>query len=415
MHMTRKKTQHFRIAIIQDFALKAAKEITRGVLRYANGNPEWSIRLLGAHMSNNDFLYPEDWKMDGAICGLGTDFPDITSLIREHKPRGIVYTGVDPHHTLNDFTSALFVGNDKAIGETAASLFLRHKFRHFAYIGSRRNEFWSIDRGRFFESMLKSKGFSCLKYAIPSHCENTGEQSLLAGWLKALPKPCGIFVAFDQRALHVINLCHKLGIKIPEQLQLLGVDDEAWLCEQTRPSLSSIAIDFERAGFEAAKTLNAILHRRHYRKHNLLRVHDVVERMSTVDLHGHGFRASRTAEFIRNNFSSALTVTMIASKIGCSTRILETSFKSTYGRTIKDEIADIRVDAIKQHLANPDRRLCEIPHLVGFKTINHLFKFFRQKTGQTPSQYRKDTLNAHSKSPLVNDPRPARTSRRPRA
>ena len=86
MHMTRKKTQHFRIAIIQDFALKAAKEITRGVLRYANGNPEWNIRLLGTHMSNNDFLYPEDWKMDGAICGLGTDFPDITSLIREHKP-----------------------------------------------------------------------------------------------------------------------------------------------------------------------------------------------------------------------------------------------------------------------------------------------------------------------------------------
>lgn len=381
-------THRFRIAIIQDFALKAAKEISKGVLRYANTNPEWEIRLLGTHMSNNDFLYPEEWTMDGAICGLGTDFPDIASLIREHKPKGIVYTGVDPQHIIPKFTSAQFHGNDKEIGAAAATLFLRHKLRHFAYIGSRRNEFWSRERGYSFAAKIASSGFACSLYDIPQTYDRNGEQDILAEWIRQLPKPCGIFVAFDQRALHVINLCHKLGIKMPEQVQVIGVDDESWLCEQTRPSLSSIAIDFEGAGFEAAHTLNAILHHRRYRKQNLFHVREVVERMSTTDLHGHGFRATRAAEYIKKQYHKDLTVAKIAAELGCSTRLLETSFKSAYGWTVKDEIARIRLSAIKKYLSNSDRRLDEIPHLVGFKTLNHLFKFFRQKTGLTPSKFK---------------------------
>ena len=137
----------------------------------------------------------------------------------------------------------------------AAALFRRKGLSHFAFVGSPGAERWSEARRRFFRAALKDMGFNLNVFApAPGIRSWRTRGNELAKWLVSLPKPCGVWAAFDQRAKHVLDACHLAGLNVPSQIQVLGVDNETYICEQTVPSLSSLMPDFENGGFLAEMT-----------------------------------------------------------------------------------------------------------------------------------------------------------------
>ncbi|MCR5752716.1 MAG: substrate-binding domain-containing protein [Kiritimatiellae bacterium] len=170
---------------------------------------------------------------------------------------------------------------------TAAELFRHHGFSHFAVVGPRVASRWSNARLKFFKAALKSAG--CEKpfvYKSPKseNCGWSKEIAALSEFIRALPLPCGIWAAYDQRAKHVLDICRQIGLDVPKQVQVLGVDNESYICERTTPPLSSVTPDFESGGFLAAETLHALMCGKKDVPHTIkLPLLGVTERMSTMD------------------------------------------------------------------------------------------------------------------------------------
>ena len=153
------------------------------------------------------------------------------------------------------------VADDQQIGAMAARVLVRSGLRDFAFLGAPHGDRWNAARRDAFAAALAKKGFGPVADYSPSaqHPDWRRERRRLVAWVKALPKPSGVFAAFDQRARHLLCVCHDEGIPVPRQLQVVGADDEEYICENEIPSLSSIAIDFRGAAQQAMQAIFAHL------------------------------------------------------------------------------------------------------------------------------------------------------------
>jgi LacI family transcriptional regulator len=289
--------------------------------------------------------------------------------------------------------SVSLVCDDAAISRTAAALLARHGLTDFGYVGARLDAAWArwdAVRREAFLRTLAAKGFSARVYAPPKRkAGSKAESAALAAWLRGLPKPCGLFVSYDQRAMRVLNLCRAGGIAVPEQIQIVGADNEAWICESTSPTLTSIEPDFEGAGFRAAEALLAMMDGAPGDRTETFGVRRTVERMSTTDAHGRASRAVRARNYIRSHVGEPLTVARLAERLNCSLRTLQSSYRAVFGATVWDDIAEARLGKAKELLAGTRTPVAEIPALVGVESLRHFMRFFKARTGMSMREWRK--------------------------
>lgn len=385
-----KKITHIAVAL--DVRHYTARRIIAGVYKYAATRPDWEIVLLGNHPSNDGFIISDSARITGAIVDATWLLPQNRGLIDPGRLRGAVFATIPVPEGFKGKAQAIGT-DDRSLAETAARLFLRHGLRHFGYVGSHGGEDWSRARGRFFRDALAAAGYPLDTYSQTdaSKSDWNPERASLGRWLKNLPKPCGVLAAIDQRALHILDLCRNMGIAVPEQIQVLGIDDEDYICEQTRPSLSSIAPDYEGGGVRAAEALDRILTGRLRGGGRLtIPVRGVVERLSTSDLRQTGNRVTRARDFIRLNATNGITVAEVARATGGSVRLLEYDFQKILGQTIRETIIAEKLAAVKRLLAETSTPLGDIAAACGFRSPQTLKNIFRRRVGICMRAYRQN-------------------------
>lgn len=292
---------------------------------------------------------------------------------------------------------AVFTCDDRRVGKVAAEHLWQRSFRQFAYVGCDYplDVAHSEERHEAFSHELRRLGhvgevpcidlgrFALMHTRAPGH---------IVEWLKALPKPCGLFAYNDFTCLYVMSACRDAHIKIPEQIGLLGADDETAICESTRPTLSSIEPDFVGAGFQAAKQLDRFM-RTGAPKKPLVRQYGVKKlhsRLSTLSVIVPMKLVGAIMERIRVSEGKGISIQQLAKEFGVSKRMLEYRFKSGQGDSIRSEILKAKLAAVERLLTTTTMPIKDISYMTDFGSGANLRYVFRKHRGVSLAQYRQD-------------------------
>ena len=375
----------FRIAIWFGYRHKSARDILGGILRFAATHPGlFETYIPEGHQGNDTLAGTADWAPAGVLADNALHLSGARAAVFVNGgadmplPRGLPFGTV--------------LCDDAEVGRAAARLLLGKGLRSFGFVGSKRMPQWSIDRGEAFRAEVTAGGGDVSSF-VPgpeSDSEWAREESALSAWLSALPKPAGVFAAFDQRAKHVLDACRAVGIPVPEQVQVVGVDNEEYICEQTTPSLSSVLPDFERGGYMAADMLARLLAGGAPPATPLrYGVKGVVERLSTQDARGAGRAVARALDFIRLHATSGISVGDVVKAVGGSQCLLERKFREVRGHTIVQEITEARLEKACDLLRRTTTPIPQIGSLCGFGSDAYLEALFKKRYGCTMRQWRR--------------------------
>ena len=223
-----------------------------GARRFAERHG-WQIQVVERNNKRLDVKGVIDfWKPIGIIAECAGGVPEITCKTVGKIP--LVYLDEDPD---GEKGKALYVNSDsQRVGEVAAKELLSLDLAHYAFVGWQEPRFWSEIRRKAFQTAVELHGKDCSVFACPTKATAAKRAKLLGAWLMALPKPCGIFAVHDPVAEEVLQQAAARGLSVPENLAVVGVDDDPIICERTSPSLTSIGLDFEQGGYTCAQLLN---------------------------------------------------------------------------------------------------------------------------------------------------------------
>lgn len=384
------------ILVAENICMKAAREIIAGVLRYAAAKKGWNVFVHGGHPLDRDDARSFS-RPDGIITGYSSDDASnpVPAGMRQNIPT--VFTCITPDCPMKAPSASIFA-DDHAIGEAAAKCLAKNNLEHFAFIGTREGGYWQKARLDSFMEAARKAGHEVSVFS-PSGASPTPwteERREVLRWIRSLPKPCGIFAVYDSRARFVLDVCREAEIKVPAQVQVLGVDNETYFCEYAIPTLTSVSPDFEEGGFLAAQTLDALIEGRPSPRTNLFGIAEVVERLSTSDTSGAANRVARARELIRGEIRSQLTVAAIAQKIGCSPRLLEKDFKTVLGRSVIREIGEVRMSKVLNLLKHTVRSEEAIASECGYGSLGTLRNAFRSRFNTTMREWRKNAPRSPS-------------------
>lgn len=388
--MMQTKNRKLRLLAHLDVRHAASREMLGGVLRYAAGHSEWEVQFWGGHPSNEPFEYYRDWRPDALVTD-GVCHRYAREEFAALAGRAVVFVNTTPIQGLRR-PYAVLTTDERLLAVAAADLFVRKGLTLFAYVGTPGPERWSEARKRLFKTTLSERGYALSVFREPAATTWHQQEKALATWIRELPKPCGVWTAYDQRAKHVLDACHLAGVTVPDQVQILGVDNESYICEQTVPSLSSLAPDFEGGGFKAAEFLdNALAGRRLTERNTAFKfgLKGVVERLSTSDTNGTARRVAAAHEFIRRHAPSGIGVTDVAASLGVSNRLLEKNYRAVTGRTVIEDLQAERLAHVKEMLRKTTTPIDNIGPFCGFNSPSHLKTLFKRTFGMSMSEFRR--------------------------
>ena len=254
---------------------------------------------------------------------------------------------------------------------------------------------WSDMRVKAFRAAVAEAGLECREFAFVDSRKGdaSGDPVRLAAWLSALPRHTAVFVVNDYTAIHVAETARKAGRNIPRDLTLIGVDNDPKHCEKTHPTLSSIQLDLESAGFVAARLLGEMIAKRTYGGGGAAAASIgpliAIRRESTM---GHGRREPRildAVEMIRREACDGLTAEALAARFPGSRRLFELRFREAMGRSILDEILHVRMQKVRTFLADMDIPIGAIADFCGFRSDRALRKLFLVREGMSMAAWRR--------------------------
>jgi LacI family transcriptional regulator len=289
------------------------------------------------------------------------------------------------------------VTDSERIGQMAAEHLLACGFKKFAYCGCRasseENAPWSELRRQSFTDRIRQAGWSCENFPIPpsSRLSWLRERGLMARWLQSLPKPLGLMAANDDRASQVVEACKVAGVSVPSEVGIIGVDNDEVVCGLSDPPLSSVAVNFERAGYEAASSLDCLMKRRGPIPARIV-VHPthIVVRRSTDVVAVEDQSVAKALRYIRGaSRREELMVAVVAQNAGVSRRLLEKRFRRELGCSVLDEIRRMHTEKMAQLLVETHLPVREIAETLGFGDVQHFARYFRSVKKMSPLAYRK--------------------------
>lgn len=348
-----------------------------GISRFVHQQPDWRIALFDRERRDLAELVAT-WQGDGIICTLADPRLRAAALARRIPV-------VNAAALIDEPRIPCVLSDDRAVGRCGAEFFLDRGFQHFGFIRSRDKVHFLAARAGGFTERLAASGHTAAVIALPP----TGADRMLAAWLAGLPRPLALMGATDRFAAMALEACWTLDLKVPEQVAVLGTGNAEAMCELCSPTLSSIHLDMQRRGYEAAALLDRLLrgHRRPTTP-RLIPPAGVIERRST-DVHAFDDPDLVAAlRFIRDHAAGSIKVDDVVGATQLARRSLEGRFKQLVGRTIHDEIWRAHFDLARRLLTTSDLGLQDIAAQSGFRTASALVNLFRQRFGMTPKQYR---------------------------
>ena len=381
-----------QIAVMLPPSIKVCRDMRQGVLRYVRTHGPWSLHLIDDR-SDQQRLSASASLYDGLVGEpITSDERRMVSAMR--VPTVLVdpqTTDVTPAYRRVLARSSLIRCDSAAVGRCAARHFLGRGFRNFAYVGAPAGNTWSQERLRAFRDEVRDAGFRVETFRISRRAESTLSDELadLGPWLVALPKPCAVFCAWDLRARQVVDACGMAGVKVPEEISVLGVDDDEELCLSSIPPISSVRLDAERAGYEAARLLDDMLRGDKGREIVGYGPTGIAMRDAAAAIGGADDPVVKAAaEFIGINAVRSPSVADVARHACVSTRVLERRFAKRTGMTVQNAIERAKIERVKTLLAETNEQVKSIARASGFSTVSHLTVRFRRLEGMTMTEYR---------------------------
>jgi LacI family transcriptional regulator len=384
--------RRLRIALLIESSTAIGRAIQHGIAAYARVHGPWSFyqQMRAIHEAMPDWL--EQRGCEGIIARI--ESPKLIEQIRAVRLPTVDVLGI---HELDGIPSVR--SDHKAVANAAADELLSRGFGSFAFCGYAGLQH-SDQRCRHFVERLQAEGFSVGVYK-PARVRRTVnisatlnrgllDEDEVAAWLGALPKPVGLMAPSDVRAQQVLNACAQHGIAVPDEVAVIGADNDELLCELSDPPLSSVDLNGEAIGFEAAALLDQMIKEPGSSTHNVrIKPRGVVVRQSTDVLAISDSAVARAEHFIRLHACNGIGVDDVYQHARLSRRTLERRFTKILGRPPGDEITRLRLGRIKELLRTTDLTLPKIADLTGFQYVETLHYFFKKNTGQTPGQYRR--------------------------
>jgi LacI family transcriptional regulator len=278
------------------------------------------------------------------------------------------------------------------IGTMAAEHLLGLGFKQFAYCGFK-GIFWSEERSESFSKRIAQAGFKTNIYQQPRSRTTPSweeEKTIMAYWLRSLPKPTGLMACNDDRAQQVAEACKISGSQIPIDVAVIGVDDDKLVCELIDPPLTSIGLNFERAGYEAAELLDRLMAGEEFSNQKIIvQTMPITLRKSTGIMAMEDHIVAEAVSFIRKNASKQISVDDVSDELPVSRRDLERRFRREIGRSILSEIRSARTEAIIRMLFETNLSVSQIALHLGFSDASHISRFFRSMKGMSMLEYRR--------------------------
>lgn len=363
--------------------------LLRGIARYTANHGPWLLHLPPEFYQPSS-KQPRKWLKslgaDGAIAHVADPH-----LIDEVRALGIPAVIGGMRQRVAD--QHALVTDDVAISRIAVDYFQDRGFRRFAYCGLD-DMFWSELRCKSFVSLATESDNEVYIYEQPQTkkpLSEDAERPILAKWLQSLPKPIALLACNDDRSRQVLDACALAELQVPDEIAILGVDNDDLICELRHPQLSSIAISTEVAGYQAARVLDKLMAGKKSAEANrTTKVSPlyIVARHSTDVVSTKDRSVAIGLRFIREHVKEPIQVTDVANAVSLSRRALQQRFKRALGRPVHEEIKRARVDRMARMLVSTNLSIKEIARLLRYPDVN-ISRYFQQLVGMTPSQYRK--------------------------
>lgn len=374
------------VALLVETSLASGRDILRGISRYVRENDSWSLYYEPRGLEESLPKWLRQWKGDGIIARIQNQ-----SIAQEVLASGI--PTVDVLGVVPGTAFPLVHVNDALIARTAAEHLVERGFKSFGYFGIG-GENWSERRRDAFGQTIQSCGGVLRVYESPRGGENahTWEQTqdALAEWVIRLPKPAGVMVCSDQRGPQFLEACRRAGVAVPDEVAVIGVDDDQPLCEVCNPPLSSVQPGHDRVGYAAAELLARIMAGEPSpTRPQLVDSKGVSIRLST-DVYAIEDRALSTAlRWIRENACAPISVDAIARHAGLSRSVLQRRFRVLLHRSVHQEILTTRIKRARELLSETNLSLGDIAEKTGFKHQEYMGAVFKTHLKKTPAQYRR--------------------------
>jgi len=384
------RTPNFEVVVLVETSRSYARDILSGIMRYEMMFGPWNIYSIPGGRQEQRLPKMSYRNMKGIISHITSD-----QMIDEILEAKVPTVSVFPSDEIPSIDRKIrkygeVQCDSAAIGQIAASYLLDRRFPHYGFVGEFYDVDWSNMRRDAFVATVAQSGHQTLIYPTPSsnHPDWNLEQERLCEWLQSLPKPIGIFTAHDIRGRHVIDACHAMQIAIPEEVAVLGVDNDELFCESITPRLSSVALDSEKAGYESAKMLDDLMRGSRKKKKAVFGPTRVVSRRSSDFYHVDDKIIREALRFIQSWFPQPISVQDVVKATGVSRRLLEMRFKHCMGHSLLDEIKRRRLEKVKTFLLETDLSLDKIAEICGFQSKNYLINVFRKEFGTTMGTFR---------------------------
>jgi LacI family transcriptional regulator len=279
-----------------------------------------------------------------------------------------------------------------AVGVMAAKHLLHRGLQRFAYCGFD-DWWWSRRRKEGFTETIERAGFNVDGYQLPrakSKRTWSKELSLIADWLQSLPKPLGLMASNDDRAELVTEACKAADLNVPDDVAIVGVDNDQTICDLCTPPLSSVALNIRKAGYDAAALLDRMIAGKTAVSQtiHIMPIH-VVTRQSTDILAVDDPDVAAAMRYIRRFAKTNLGVDAVVAHTNASRRVLEKRFRQTLGCSIHDKIRQVRVELTTAMLTETQMSIAQVARELDFPDVAHLSRYFRAAKGLSPAQYRK--------------------------
>jgi LacI family transcriptional regulator len=287
--------------------------------------------------------------------------------------------------------------NPKSLGEMAAEYLLNRGFSNFAMMDYDKT-YPSEYRGVAFVAALRRRGLTCetfdSKKKYPPLSESLPKVSDFAEracrWLASLPKPVAIFCINDALGVWVCDLCRRIKVHIPEEVAVLGADDDNLFCGMANPHLSSICVPSEQVGYEAARLLDKMICGGEAPKRPVLLLPTgVATRQSTNVMAIDDHRVAEAVRYIRKNACHGIRVHHVMATVSLPRRMLEKRFRKAVNRSPFAEIRRVQIERVKMLLSQTDKTLETIAPECGFNGVTRMNMSFKKNAGMSPGAYRK--------------------------
>lgn len=364
--------------------------------------PSAEVPSLQKHAGACRTAKPLGWRIQTVEAVSGT--ANIRRVLDFWKPDGIIFdcgglSGPIPISAVSGYPTIFLAQrprdgerintvceNLEATGQLAARELLALDFHDYAFVGYPSERLWSQVRGQAFRDAIVLNGKTCHVFTRTARKDDSLEWiARLRHWLKALPKPCGIFTANDNVAELVVDACAAESIDVPGDVAVLGVDNNETICERKTPRLSSIASDFERSGLLAVRMLNALFHSPKMpptsRSFPPLMV---VRRESTRARSEIGGEVAAAVSYIREHACEGLRAADVIKRMPGSRRFAEMRFRAARGHSILEEIQSVRMEHANDLLAHGNMTVKAVANFCGYASESSFHRLYRKAFGHAP-------------------------------